>query len=433
MSHSSIKGGHLTTAEAAALLDVSVATLKRWAQSGLLPSERTEGGHRRFRLEDVKALTAPPVQEDAPAHRGADLVIHASDALALQAWLLQARRELGSWWSVAQPLRSVVAELYRRRSSGHLGAVALETGIERLRAALHRCTEAAHAPPGAPRLLVGAIPGDHLLAAPALLQLAAIEAGWQAEWAGHPDARALGEALRERPARAVICCGSRGAPLEAVRRHAQELEVLAEELGVPLAFLGMADWPEARGRFARLDAVTEAQGWLEAVAAGRPFQPGRQPAPAQAEAVRSGGDADLALPDAELRWDPTLALGHAVIDAQHETLFTHVRGLLTSVRRGEVTSDLPELLAFITDYAQIHFRYEEELMRGIGYPGLDDHRQEHQRLAGRLAQLVNGLGERPTLAALEGLAAFMIGWLRGHVGGTDQGIAAHLRQARRPG
>lgn len=43
----------LTTREVARLCRVSDATVKRWEDSGLLKSERTTGGHRRFRAEEI--------------------------------------------------------------------------------------------------------------------------------------------------------------------------------------------------------------------------------------------------------------------------------------------------------------------------------------------------------------------------------------------
>ncbi|HEV2799007.1 MAG TPA: B12-binding domain-containing protein [Pyrinomonadaceae bacterium] len=46
-------GKNLTSKEAARLLGASEASVKRWADGGLLPSEKTAGGHRRFRPEDV--------------------------------------------------------------------------------------------------------------------------------------------------------------------------------------------------------------------------------------------------------------------------------------------------------------------------------------------------------------------------------------------
>lgn len=43
----------LTTKEVARLCRVSDATVKRWEDAGLLVSERTNGGHRRFRAEEI--------------------------------------------------------------------------------------------------------------------------------------------------------------------------------------------------------------------------------------------------------------------------------------------------------------------------------------------------------------------------------------------
>jgi len=51
-----IKGRKLTSKEAARVLGVSEASVKRWANSGLLPMEKTAGGHRRFRPEDVAVI-----------------------------------------------------------------------------------------------------------------------------------------------------------------------------------------------------------------------------------------------------------------------------------------------------------------------------------------------------------------------------------------
>ncbi|HEY0173439.1 MAG TPA: B12-binding domain-containing protein [Pyrinomonadaceae bacterium] len=47
---------NLTSRQAARLLGASEASVKRWADGGLLPSMRTVGGHRRFRPEDVAAF-----------------------------------------------------------------------------------------------------------------------------------------------------------------------------------------------------------------------------------------------------------------------------------------------------------------------------------------------------------------------------------------
>jgi excisionase family DNA binding protein len=48
----------LTASEAAAVIGVSVATLRGWADQGRLPAHRTVGGHRRFELEELRGWLA---------------------------------------------------------------------------------------------------------------------------------------------------------------------------------------------------------------------------------------------------------------------------------------------------------------------------------------------------------------------------------------
>ena len=44
---------------AAAIAGVSISTLRRWADEGRVPSYRTAGGHRRFRVSDIRRAVAP--------------------------------------------------------------------------------------------------------------------------------------------------------------------------------------------------------------------------------------------------------------------------------------------------------------------------------------------------------------------------------------
>lgn len=58
------RGGRtLTASEAAALIGVSVATVRGWADQGRLPSHRTVGGHRRFEMSELREWLA---QRGAP-------------------------------------------------------------------------------------------------------------------------------------------------------------------------------------------------------------------------------------------------------------------------------------------------------------------------------------------------------------------------------
>ena len=48
----------LRSAEVAAILQVSPKTISRWARQGLLPCQRTLGGHRRYPEPAIRELLA---------------------------------------------------------------------------------------------------------------------------------------------------------------------------------------------------------------------------------------------------------------------------------------------------------------------------------------------------------------------------------------
>lgn len=53
----------LSPAQAAAVIGVSVDSIRRYANDGRLPSQRTPGKQRRFRRSDVEALLLPSEPE----------------------------------------------------------------------------------------------------------------------------------------------------------------------------------------------------------------------------------------------------------------------------------------------------------------------------------------------------------------------------------
>ena len=53
----------LRSAQVAVILQVSPKTIARWAQQGLLPCQRTLGGHRRYPEAAIRELAASLIQE----------------------------------------------------------------------------------------------------------------------------------------------------------------------------------------------------------------------------------------------------------------------------------------------------------------------------------------------------------------------------------
>ena len=77
---------HLTSKEVARLLAVSEASVKRWADNGLLPTLKTAGGHRRFRPGDIAAFRHEKSHEtERHATRSAPIEVLRSSSRGLPA------------------------------------------------------------------------------------------------------------------------------------------------------------------------------------------------------------------------------------------------------------------------------------------------------------------------------------------------------------
>jgi hemerythrin len=127
-------------------------------------------------------------------------------------------------------------------------------------------------------------------------------------------------------------------------------------------------------------------------------------------------------------WQPSLAIGIAEIDAQHEALFEHAARFEAAVKAREPNPRLAELFGFLTRYAAFHLAAEERLLREARYPGLAEHARQHADFRRRLASLVpHWESEGGSTALLLALVGFLDLWLRDHVMRSDQRIGAFLR------
>jgi hemerythrin len=130
-----------------------------------------------------------------------------------------------------------------------------------------------------------------------------------------------------------------------------------------------------------------------------------------------------------IRWTPALSVGVADIDEQHQELFRRAGRLVQAVKDGHPEEQVGELVDFLHAYAVWHFGLEEEWMRRSEYPGYERHKAEHDRFASDLLQLARDHERQgPTAFLARRVDAWLEGWLRQHVSGTDAELGRFLQR-----
>lgn len=130
-------------------------------------------------------------------------------------------------------------------------------------------------------------------------------------------------------------------------------------------------------------------------------------------------------------WDKSYEIGVAEVDRQHRELFARFDDLMVAIGDGEGSRVLQQLLGFLEEYAQFHFRDEEALMERCCYPLLSFHREAHNAFRtrlGELATLVDEHGASPQLVVQAG--RMLLRWLTDHVCGMDRDIGTFLQTGR---
>ena len=112
-------------------------------------------------------------------------------------------------------------------------------------------------------------------------------------------------------------------------------------------------------------------------------------------------------------FDDNLVTGNEMIDGQHKELIEKINRLLDSCENGNDKRVAITTLDYLADYTEFHFGEEEKLQESIGYPGIEAHRKEHDKLREVVKDLYNMLEEEegPSNAFVEQVNRNVIEWL----------------------
>lgn len=126
-------------------------------------------------------------------------------------------------------------------------------------------------------------------------------------------------------------------------------------------------------------------------------------------------------------FDETLVTGNEMIDGQHKELIDKINKLLDSCEVGNDKLTAIKMLDYLADYTDFHFGEEEKLQESISYPGIEQHKKEHEKLRRVVEELHEMLEEQegPTEAFVAQVQENVINWLYNHIKGFDRSVAEY--------
>jgi hemerythrin-like metal-binding protein len=125
-------------------------------------------------------------------------------------------------------------------------------------------------------------------------------------------------------------------------------------------------------------------------------------------------------------WDDQIALGIPAIDRQHQVLFGWINSLSDAVTQGDVHAKVEEMIINLITYVDVHFSEEERLLSACNYPGLPEHRKEHDRFVSHVREMQAGFASGNKIG--EGVLNFLVEWLVDHIIGTDHRYKQYVSQ-----
>jgi hemerythrin len=115
-------------------------------------------------------------------------------------------------------------------------------------------------------------------------------------------------------------------------------------------------------------------------------------------------------------------VGYDLIDNDHDEFVSLLNRLDAADNK-----DFPTLFQQLYEHTEQHFDRENQLMQQFSFPGINDHKAEHQRVLGEFKQFKSRVDK--------GLIAFgrsfvkdrLPQWLGLHVTTMDSALAAHIK------
>ena len=119
-------------------------------------------------------------------------------------------------------------------------------------------------------------------------------------------------------------------------------------------------------------------------------------------------------------WEEKFSVGVKEIDEQHKKWISIINDLHDSLISGQGFDEITgKSLKAMADYAAYHFAFEEDHMKSIGYPDLEEHRKIHRNFMERIHQYQQD-DESGKIVLNTEIMKVLMDWLTNHILTIDQ-------------
>jgi hemerythrin len=128
---------------------------------------------------------------------------------------------------------------------------------------------------------------------------------------------------------------------------------------------------------------------------------------------------------AVIKWRESYSTGVEQFDKEHHKLVELINAMFEVMRDKRELEAVEKLLDELITYTQYHFDNEEKAMEEASYPGLAEHREEHEKLKAEAVNFKSRLKE-DVENGTKNFYIFLREWLTKHILECDMKYGEHL-------
>jgi len=128
-----------------------------------------------------------------------------------------------------------------------------------------------------------------------------------------------------------------------------------------------------------------------------------------------------------IHWEDRFSLGIPIIDDQHKELIKLANTLYNTCRQGKefVPEGFRKAACAAVEYVAVHFSTEEKIMERVKYPGMAEHKAEHQEFVKKILTEVKNFEEGRAFVPNR-FVVFLRDWILSHIALIDKKLAGYV-------